>query len=192
MKVAVLAGGRGKRLGGVEKAEIELCGMKLIEIAARKFDNAYVVCRDEAQAAKFSKYMPALVDEYRDFGVVAAIHAALKNIGDCVVVAVDMPFVKPEIVRRLWNLADCDALIPITDRPQPLLAFYSASLVEVFEEAIRRGTRRILDVVSGRAEFVSADVFRDVDPDLISFFNVNTPSDLVRAEELCGELRRFL
>ncbi len=192
MRVAILAGGRGNRIGK-EKAEVVLLGKKLIEIAVEKcrsFDYA-IVCRDEEQAEKLRVYGRVLVDEYKNFGVLAGLYTAIKRFGSCVVFAVDMPFVKPEVLEEIWKKAEelkCDALIPIKKFPEPLLAFYSSNLVSVLEKAILCGEKRILNALRGNIVFYPSEYLKKVDPDLLSFFNINTLEDLKLAEEICRKL----
>lgn len=193
MQVAILVGGYGRRLG-LEKAEAELCGKKLIEIIVEKFKDleSFIVCRDLEQAKKFSKYGNTIVDEIKNFGPLSGIHAALKNLGDCLIVAVDMPFVKREVVEKMWRIGkNYKTLIPYTNRPEPLLAFYSSKILEKIEDAMKRGVRKILDALGEDANFYDA---KELDPDLTSFFNINTVEDLRVAERIfrCLDASRSL
>ncbi|MEM3390841.1 MAG: 3'-5' exonuclease [Archaeoglobaceae archaeon] len=106
MKLAILIGGAGKRVG-TEKPELRICGKRLIEIAFEKFSefDPIIVCRDEAQVERYAKEFKAkfVCDFYRNFGAIAGIHSAIKHNGDTVVVAIDMPFVKKKVVEFLFE-----------------------------------------------------------------------------------------
>ncbi len=188
-------GGKGKRIGG-EKAQLELCGKKLIEIAIEKYSkyDLVFVCRDEEQARKYEEQYDCkfIWDIYKNFGSLAGIHAALKHFGSCVVTAIDMPFVKTPLVEFLYTKGielQCDALIPKHRYAEPLLAFYSESLIGEIEKSIKTGERRILSPLKrARTIFYPAEELRKFDKSLISFFNINTFEDLRRAEELCSEI----
>ncbi len=187
-------GGKGRRLGG-EKAKIKVCGKKLIEIAIEKFSrwDLIFVCRDEEQAKMYAEYGCRFVcDTYKNFGVLAGIHAALKHFEACIVTAVDMPFVKPKLAEFLYQKGiemGCDALVPKHRYAEPLLAFYSRTLLEEIERSIKRGERRIIDpLMRANTIFYPADELRKFDKNLVSFFNINTPEDLIRAERLCSEI----
>ncbi|MEM2727424.1 MAG: hypothetical protein QXV61_04110 [Archaeoglobaceae archaeon] len=39
-----------------------------------------------------------------------------------------------------------------------------------------------------RTIFYSAEELRKFDKSLISFFNINTPDDIVKAEEICSQI----
>lgn len=195
MKVAVLVGGVGRRIG-MEKTEVMLCGRKLIEWAIDKYSpyKTVFVCRDEDQAKKLSeKYRAEFIhDFYKNVGSIAGIHAALKFFGSCVVTAIDMPFVKPKVIEHLFDegiRAGCDALIPVHSYPEPLLAFYSENAAEKLERAIVEGIKKILiPLEKMNVIYYPAEMLKKFDEKLISFFNINTVEDLARAEELCSEI----
>lgn len=195
MKLAILIGGFGRRIG-VEKSEVRICGKRLIEIAIEKFQefDPVVVCRDEVQMEKYAKEFKAkfVCDFYRNFGAIAGIHSAIKHCGDCVVVAVDMPFVKKKVVEFLFEKGkelDCEALVPKHEFAETLLAFYSARALGEIEKSIQRGEKKILKPLSRlKTVFIPAEELRKFDKQLISFFNVNTPEDIARAEELCSRI----
>lgn len=194
MKVAVLVGGVGRRMG-MEKTEVELCGKKLIEIALEKYSNfqTVFVCRDEEQAEKLSsKYKAEFIwDVHKNVGSIAGIHAALKHFGSCVVTAIDMPFVKPPLLEHLYEKGEeleCDALLPMHDYPEPLLAYYSSSALQELEKAILRGVKKILIPLEKlNVVYYPVERLRKFDKSLTSFFNINTPEDLKRAEEICSK-----
>ncbi len=193
MKVAVLVGGIGRRIG-MEKTEVKICGKKLIEIAIEKFgeyDLAFI-CRNKEQANRLQKRYPGYKffwDEYENFGSLAGIHAALKNFGSCLIVAIDMPFVKLQLAEFLYFKglsSKCDALVPKHKHAEPLLAFYSKSSLREIERAIKSGIKTILVPLERlNTIFYPTEKLRKFDPKLISFFNINTPSDLMNAEKLC-------
>ncbi|MCS7130867.1 MAG: molybdenum cofactor guanylyltransferase [Archaeoglobaceae archaeon] len=195
MKLAVLMGGKGRRMG-IEKAEIKICGERLIEIAVRKYSdyNPIFVCRDRFQAEKYSEEfgIKCVCDLYQNFGALAGIHSALKHNGDTAVVAIDMPFVKKELLEFIYDLgkkSDCDALIPKREYAEPLLGYYSASAIPEIERSIIEGEKRILSPLSRlRTIFYPVEELRKFDKSLISFFNINTIEDLAKAEEICSQI----
>ncbi|MEM0215828.1 MAG: molybdenum cofactor guanylyltransferase [Archaeoglobaceae archaeon] len=194
MKIAVLMGGKGRRVG-MEKAEIKICGKKLIEIAIHKYQEykPIFVCRDDIQAEKYSKEygVKCVCDIYRNFGALSGIHSALINAGDTVVVAIDMPFVKKRLLEFIFELGkkiDCDALIPKHEFPEPLLGYYSTRAIPEIEKSIKNGEKSIMTPLSRlKTVFYPAEELRKFDSSLISFFNINTMEDIRRAEEICSQ-----
>ncbi|MEM0022636.1 MAG: molybdenum cofactor guanylyltransferase [Archaeoglobaceae archaeon] len=195
MKLAILIGGAGKRVG-TEKPELRICGKRLIEIAFEKFSefDPIIVCRDEAQVERYAKEFKAkfVCDFYRNFGAIAGIHSAIKHNGDTVVVAIDMPFVKKKVVEFLFEKGkelNCDALVPKHEFAETLLAFYSERALGEIERSIQKGEKRILDPLSRlRTVFIPAEELRKFDKQLISFFNINTWEDVSKAEKLCSKI----
>ena len=196
MNVAILAGGIGSRLGGIEKGKIRICGKTAIEriIETLSGYNIVVVCRDEKQSELYSDLAPVITDEFRGMGPLAGIHAALKYFNSrTFVVAVDMPFIRRSVVDFIYREAEknnADALIPVWDdgKAEPLLACYSYSALKEIEKSLERGERKVLTPIL-RLEnviFYPIDKLKIVDKDLVSFLNVNTPEDLERAVELCS------
>jgi len=195
VNIAILVGGRGKRLGYVEKSQLRICGRKLVEILLGKFRgwNTVLVCRDEEQTKLFE--CECVTDKIKNFGPLSGIYAALEHFGDyTAVIATDMPFVKERIVRILYEKAlelKADALIPYgMGRFEPLLAVYSPGVMKEIEKSFRANERKILNPIfrCDRVFLYDIECFRKFDKDLVSLFNVNTLEDLKRAEELCSSI----
>ncbi len=194
MNVAILAGGMGKRFGGAEKSQIVICGKKIIDMLMERFSsfNTIIVCRDESQKVIFEGYR-CIFDEFKNSGPLGGIHAALRHFNDFVaVIATDMPFVKVEVVEELYRTAvkhDVAALIPCwkNGKLEPLLSVYSPKIVSLIEKSLEMEEKKILTPVFKSEDVVLFDVecLRKFDKKLVSFFNINTPEDLERAEEIC-------
>src|SRR5579863_3155258 len=98
----VLAGGKSTRMGA-DKAFVMLDGRTLL---ARALDLARSVTKDVrivGEAAKFSSFAPTVEDLFPGCGPLAGIHAALRASSAewNLVLAVDVPFVSPELLAWL-------------------------------------------------------------------------------------------
>ncbi|NIQ97894.1 MAG: molybdenum cofactor guanylyltransferase, partial [Desulfuromonadales bacterium] len=102
------------------------------------------------------------------------------------VAACDMPFLNAEVVRGLCARAgEGDVIIPAHENGlEPLHALYSKSCITPMEEALDRGQKRIVGF------FPQVDVsevkcaeWQLVDPDGLSFRNINTPEEYYRLRE---------
>lgn len=106
-----------------------------------------------------------------------------------VVVAWDMPFVPPELIRRLAEgLERHDAFLPRSDGRrglEPLCAAYGPACREAIAASLEAGDLRAIGFHAAvRVGILPlADVERWGDPALL-FFNVNTADDLARADDL--------
>jgi molybdopterin-guanine dinucleotide biosynthesis protein A len=116
-------------------------------------------------------------------GLFTALTAAT---GDPVlVIACDMPFASRPLAAHLLSLsATAEAVVP---RPsgefEPLFAVYRRSCAAAIRRALDAGQRRVISFFPEvNLRVVEADEILAIDPDPLSFFNVNTPADLAEAE----------
>lgn len=205
LTVLILAGGRSTRMGA-DKAWLELAGVPLIEhVTARLLPLAREIVFSAADPAPFDDLIgrlpvPAKVarDLYPGAGPLAGLHAGLQAAASDVVfaVATDMPFVSRRLVQVMAvACGHADAVVPrvqvpgfATPQPEPLHALYRKSCLPAIEAALESGRRRTIAFLADvEVCYLDEDVVRQVDPQLRSFRNVNTPEDWARAEE---ELRR--
>jgi molybdopterin-guanine dinucleotide biosynthesis protein A len=94
----------------------------------------------------------------------------------------DMPFLKQELLALMMkNLeARWDVIVPVTEEGfQPLSAIYSRRCLEPMANQLAEGKLKVSHLFSKvRIKKVSETSLRQVDPELKSFFNINTPEDL--------------
>jgi len=200
VKVAILVGGKGRRIGK-EKAKIKICGKTFLEriVETLKDFELVVVCRDSKQIEEyrglFNLDCTFIKDTVENFGPLAGIHAALSYFKDfTLVVAVDLPLIRKGVAKMIYQ--ECvkmgaNALIPTKNNKfEPLLACYSYNALKEIEKSFDRQERKIMIPISRLKKVVFYDIenLRKIDKDLVSFFNVNTKEDLKRAEELCSSI----
>lgn len=186
---AVLAGGRGRRMGA-PKATVDLAGRPLIEhtLAALRAAGLETVV-----VAKPGSELPPLeiaVWEEPDDPAhpLCGVLRALEGAGGRPVLAVacDMPFLAPALLMRLAE-ADAPLVVPeARGRLHPLVGRYSPELARPLRAALRRRAP-LQEAVRGlRPRVLGEDVLlRFGDPERL-LFNVNDPSDLARARRLLG------
>jgi molybdopterin-guanine dinucleotide biosynthesis protein A len=131
----VLSGGGAARLGGADKASIEVGGRTLLEHAIAALVDAaeVVVVGSEVPTSRpvtFTREDPAGGGPVA--GLLAGIRALARRPDRVVVLAVDMPLVSPETVRRLLGAAQDDGavLVDAWGRDQYLCAAYSVRAIE--------------------------------------------------------------
>ena len=178
----VLAGGRARRLGGIDKPALAIGGRSLLEIAlAACYAARYRVVvgpqRPTSEQVRWVQESPA------GSGPLAALGAGLAALptGSAVVVvlAADLPAVNVELVDRLRaaiiGSSELDGAVVVDDqrRAQPLLAAYRRRPLERAVAALGnlhdRPVRAILDRLTV-AEIVDTNAADDID----------TPADLAR------------
>ena len=130
-------------------------------------------------------------DVYPGRGPLGGIHAGLltSSYDHNLVIASDMPFLNQALLKHMIGLsAEFDLVIPrLGNLVEPLHAIYSRRCLESIEVLIKQDNLsmlRLLPLVNVR--YIEAEDVRRFDPRRLSFFNVNTKSDLARAISLAG------
>jgi molybdenum cofactor guanylyltransferase len=111
-------------------------------------------------------------------GIVTGLAAAGE--GCHAVVACDMPYVLPELLRLLLEcVAGHDAAIPMAaGRAEPLCAAYNAHCARALRASLEGGCRAVHAALRGLdVRWLGEDEIRVVDPLMVSLTNVNTPQD---------------
>ncbi len=94
--------------------------------------------------------------------------------------ACDVPLLKPNLVRLICSeLGDADVAIPVDGAfPQPLAAVYRLSLETRLTEMLAAGKLRVVSLWDGaKVNQIPLTALRQIDPELDSFRNANTPEE---------------
>ena len=128
-----------------------------------------------------------VADEQPGLGPLAGIAAGLEAAegASVIVLAWDMPFAPPELVRRLREraaaAAGVDAVVPVHgETPEPLCAWYAPSAGAVCRALLRRGERRARMLAANlrRVEFLEEHAMTDLGDIERMFTSVDTPARL--------------
>ena len=195
--VAILVGGYGSRMGGIDKASLELDGKplldRILDAVTPLASEILVVANDDRLVG--DQRFTVLHDLEPHAGVLPALLTALDAASSplLLLLACDMPFVDRNVVGLLLDLAAThDAVMPyVQSFPQAMHAVYR---VAPCREAVRNlladeaGGRRMISFLDDvDAILVPEEEIRKIDPEIRSFFNVNTPYDLEAARHLIGD-----
>jgi len=188
LTIAIQAGGQSLRMGS-DKALVQLGGKPLIEhILARMegLGDEVLITSNHPDGLTYLG-IPLVRDPIPGAGALSGLHTALNAAhGDRVLVlACDMPFVNRQLIEYMIGLApSADVVIPqYAGYFDPLHAIYSEECLPAVESSLRDEQTRVVsfyDKVRVRA-IDEAEIAR-FDPRGRSFFNINTPEDLVLAE----------
>ncbi len=197
ISVVIQAGGRSSRMGQ-DKGLLPVGGVPIVEriadCVAGIGEEMLVVSNTPERYLHLG--LPIVSDEVPGAGALPGLRTALQAAtGDYVLlVACDMPFLNRELLCYLLRQTEgVDAVVPMwNERFQTMHAVYAREpgLVAV-DKALDRGDQRMISTFKDlRMQVVpAADVAR-FDPEGLSFFNVNTPDDLARAEQIWTRLTR--
>ena len=185
----VLAGGLSTRFGGRNKALIEWNGRPLLAHIHRAlgglFQEMLLVTNTPARFAAWD--MTLVTDLFAERSSLTGIQAGLFYADQPMVfvTACDTPLLRTELVQLLMEEVreDTDIVIPQTaEGLEPLCALYSRRCLEPITRRLERGDYRVRSFFQGmKIRRVAEDTLRRADPDLRSFYNLNTPGDLERA-----------
>jgi FdhD protein len=184
---------------GVDKTLLDVDGQSLISRVVDVVDevcaNTVVVTNrpDTLRESGFDPGVGILQDEVAYQGPLGGLVTAMKEARDewVLAVAADMPHLEPAVIRALWDARDGgDVVVPVTEKgPEPLLALYRvAACLAPAREVLDTGRRRLVALFP-RVKVIEVPVesLRDVDPELHSLVNVNTPADLAEARQTLAE-----
>jgi len=193
----ILSGGLNSRMAGQNKAFLEIGGQpildRLLDTLEPHFEELLLVTRQPQSYAHVP--VRVVVDLYEDRSSLTGIHAGLVNAqtGFVFVAPCDSPFLQPSVIRLLLDTVDprWDVIVPQMDGYyQPLCAIYSKKCLPAVEAQLDRGDYRIIDFFPQvNVKIVSADQIKAVDPQLLSFININTPEALIASREMVDRNR---
>lgn len=185
MNALVLAGGRGSRMGGGEKAFLTLGTetfiARILRILRPHFDTLLVATSAPERFAGLGDLVVA--DEREGRGPLMGVYCGLKasRSEHTFVTSVDTPLLSVELALFLREeSSECDAHVPVwRGKPEPLCAVYSRACIGPIEQTMDQG-RVISFYPLVRVRLAEEAAVRAVDPRGRSFANVNTPQDLAR------------
>ncbi len=180
----VLAGGRGRRLGR-DKALVEIAGETLVVRAARRLEEC---CQRVLVASGDGRRLGELKweqvpDAVADGGPLAGILAGLESATTplLAVVAVDLPNLNPDVLRRLaaeWRGEA--AVVPlVSGLVHPLHGIYATDAAARLRRLLLSGGRAVITALSQLgARVVGEECWGDLDPSGSFVYNINRPEDL--------------
>jgi molybdopterin-guanine dinucleotide biosynthesis protein A len=188
----ILSGGLATRYDGTDKAFLRVGGIRILDriyrIYAQLFDEIILVTNSPE---KFLEWNLLIVpDLFPIRSSLTGVHAGLFFMSNpfAFISACDTPFIKKEIVETIVeNIQEhIDIVIPETTAGfEPLCAAYSKRCLTAAQQHLEQDKVKIIKAFRKcRIKTISEKVLREKDPDLQSFFNINTPADLQRAEEM--------
>ncbi len=196
----VLAGGHSRRLRR-DKTMLRLWGPRGPTLLEAAVAHLAAVCADVVVVSDRPRDWPALParlvwDRYPGGGALGGIYSGLLEAAYpfALTVACDMPFLNPALLRYMAGRPRVyDVLIPrlghagkATDpQVEPLHAIYGRPCLEPMRALLERGERRIIGFFPQvRVRYLEEAEWAALDPQGLSFRNINTPADLAAARRM--------
>ncbi len=186
--IAVLVGGEGRRLGGIDKATVGLGGRRLVDVAicrTKLWRAPVVISARRAAPWHAALDVPVVLDGADHAGPLAGVSAVMSwapvNVACLVSLTVDCPFLPDDLIGRLTNAA-LDGSIAVAESGgvrHHLIAAWPRTTWPAIMRAVQSGVTAVHKAQACQRTIAVNWPMSPTDP----FFNVNTPSDLDGAEE---------
>lgn len=183
----VLAGGRARRFGGMDKGLMPLRGRPMITHVLERFAPQVdeVLINANRNTETYRGFGPRVIeDEVQGFaGPLAGIQSGLEAAAHPLLATVpcDSPWLPGDLVARLLGALSAnraDAVVAkLADRRQPVFALYRRSVLAALKQYLA-GDGRKVDGWLATLKVIEVSF----DDEAEAFANINTPEDLARAE----------
>jgi len=192
MNVYILAGGKSSRLNNICKAFLKIKEKYLIDILIEKLDpqfkNVYIVTK-EIYKKRYSGYKNVIGEKTDIYSSLSGIFTALSHTKERwnFIIGVDMPGVKPELIKKMTEYRKgVEIIVPIVrGYPEPLFAFYNKSILNYIKKLIEKKEFKIQNLYkNAKVAYIEEEIVRKYDPFLESFININTWEDYKKARKL--------
>jgi molybdopterin-guanine dinucleotide biosynthesis protein A len=186
----ILAGGRGSRLGGVDKGLVPLHGRPLIEYAIdalRPQVGSLLISANRNRDVYASYGYPVIADVMGDYdGPLAGMLSAMRAAGTAYILTTpcDAPSIPADLARRLANALVSEnavaSTVSLQGRLQPVFALLRCTLAGDLGNRLKQGER-------GAGEWLRRHhaVPVDFSGAAGAFVNINTPQELLAQQHLC-------
>ena len=195
----ILAGGESSRFDYVNKAFFEIGGESIVErvykVMRTVFDDIILVANDPIDYLTWDVLIATDIFSCRSS--MTGVHTGLfmAETPYIFVCGCDTPFLKKELIEIVLAGLEKTVDIVVPQKAngwfEPLCAVYSRACLQPLEKNLKEKMFDIKRIYREmRIKPIDETVLRRVDPELVSFFNVNTPADLDRAREMISNRSR--
>ena len=189
---AILVGGQGRRLGGIDKSALVVGSDSILDrqlsLLRELTPHILIVAGANSKIAPKTVAADTMVvtDRMAGAGSLGGLYTALVEAPteQVLVIACDMPFLTAPFLARLAERGEgVDAAVPRDERGRhPLCASYDRRIAGHLKARIDRGELRVGDALTGLlVRELGPDELGPFDPDGRLLLNVNTPADYERA-----------
>ncbi len=189
----VLCGGKERRFGS-SKADAVVGGKRIIDRITERLkplaNQILIVTSLEKKDLPITNQAQIVVDKYPGRGPLGGVYTGLLASENkySIVVGCDNPFINNRLLQYMVSLTDnYDAVIPRLgkDMIEALHSIYSKSCLPVMQQALEENRLSIYKIIDHlNVRYVHRDEYQAIDPRMLSFFNINFPDDLTRANRI--------
>ena len=188
----ILAGGRNSRLPG-EKKGFRKIGQKMIidriyEELSSVVDEIIIVTNEPEEFLKWDGMIVSDINPSRC--ALAGVHAGIyyASYDKVFISACDTPFIRKDVIEFILSFAGSqyDVVIPQGEGGyEALLAVYSKACLPLIEKNLKDKVFMIKKFYKkNRVKKIPLEKLKELDPLMESFFNINTPEDIIKANSM--------
>jgi molybdopterin-guanine dinucleotide biosynthesis protein A len=179
---------------GTDKSFVPLHGKPLIahllaRVAALGQDETILITNrpDDYAHLGLAMFTDVLPGKGALGGIYTAIHASQSPYA--LVLACDMPFVNADLLRYMLGLtegSEVDVVVPrVEDHPQGLHAIYSQACLSAIRARLEADRLKVIGFYDDvRVRYLDPPEWSRLDPQGLSFHNINTPAELLKAQHV--------
>ena len=197
----ILAGGKGRRMGGKEKALIHLLDRPLISYVLEKISGKVgpIALNINTNFESFKKFGYEIIEDpiKGHLGPLAGILASLnwaKQINKDWVVTLpcDTPFLPNNLILSMVRTKNEDPSVDLVVAKSrgfnhPVIALWKSDVNNKLQNALNEGVRKI-DIFTSQLNIKYVE-FENIDKsEFDPFTNLNSPQDLILAQQILGKL----
>jgi molybdenum cofactor guanylyltransferase len=189
----ILCGGKERRFGS-SKADAVVGGKRIIDRLIERLkpisSQILIITSLEKKDLITATQAQVIVDKYPGRGPLGGVYTGLLASDNpfSIVVGCDNPFINNRLLQYMIGLTgNYDAIIPRLgkDMIEALHSIYSKTCIPVMQQALdenRLSIYKVIDILNVR--YVHREEYQRIDPRMLSFFNINFPADLERANRI--------
>ena len=200
----ILAGGKGRRMGGKEKALVPLLDRPLLSYVLESISGqvAPIALNINTSLDKFNKFGYQIIEDpiKGHLGPLAGILASLNwahtlNHKWVLTLPCDTPFLPKNLVEEMIKAKNNDLNLDLVIAKSkgynhPVIALWKSELKSKLRIALEEGVRKIdLFTANLKIGYVDFDSRKNIQFD--PFTNLNSPLDLIHAQQILGKLPPF-
>jgi molybdopterin-guanine dinucleotide biosynthesis protein A len=197
MTSIILAGGKSLRLGQSKALQI-IGGKSLIQwvvdrLAILSTEIIIATARGETIPCSSAVSIKTVADIYPGKGPLAGIYSGLiaSSGSRAIAVGCDTPFLSVSLLKYMTQIRPTsDVVIPrVKEKVEPLCAVYSRSCLAPIQGLLERNElsiTKLFDMVKLR--YIEEHEINNLDPEHLSFFNINSQADLDKARKLAAKI----
>ena len=195
----ILYGGKERRFGSDKSKALALVGgrpviERILSVLEPISSQIVFVTSSEKRDISLAEKATIVTDVYPGRGPLGGIYTGLLHADSdpSIVVACDMPFLNGGLLTQMLAMANgFDVVVPRLGggMVEPLHAVYAQTCLVKMKESLEAGHLPITPVFDQlRVRYVESAEYLALDPRMLSFFNLNYPEDLERANRIAAQL----